>query len=292
VISPVPEPTLGELGEGSRKEAEGITMQFKHCVVVLCLLSLTAIGQNSAGDSPGAQTPIQGIKILSSTFDSSASPQRIQLEFINDTLTDITAWAYCVNAEKINDADPSQAFCTAVDPMSLVVDREVQEKMTLKPHVGDCPDCNFIHPGERKILSANFSTPVKTAEIQLNFVAYSNGQAEVSGPLGSSNLQNFSRGRQRVLELTQEVRDLGNRILADPTDQHPAVTMINELQSRSRNVPWLEAALRNFKKPEWRHGNNKEFIPDNQRDYLGKFVAEQAMKAAEFSKYQLKEGSQ
>jgi hypothetical protein len=95
-----------------------------------------------------------------------------------------------------------------------------------------------------------------------------------------------------VLELTQEVRDLGNRILADPTDQHPAVTMINELQSRSRNVPWLEAALRNFKKPEWRHGNNKEFIPDNQRDYLGKFVAEQAMKAAEFSKYQLKEGSQ
>lgn len=189
-------------------------MQFRYCAAVLYLLSIFAVGQNSADGSPSAQDPIRGIKILESSFDSTTSPQRVQLEFINDSPANITAWGYCVKAEKIDASDPSQEFCTMVDPASVVVDREIQEHLTLRPQIGDCPDCHFIHPGEHKILLGNFSLPVKSAQIQINLIAYSNDNVEISGPQGLSNLRQLSSSRKSQLRLTQELRDIGGRVLA------------------------------------------------------------------------------
>jgi hypothetical protein len=49
-------------------------------------------------------------------------------------------------------------------------------------------------------------------------------------------------------------------------------------------MAWI---LRNFKRPEWRHLKDTEYIPKDERGYLQKFVTEQRMKADEFSKHQI-----
>lgn len=262
-------------------------MRFKCSWIVVCVLSVVAWGQNQAQSSVPTQSSIHGIKILSSTFDASKSLEAVQLEFINDSPANITAWGYCVRTEKVKSEDQDQGFCTLVDPLPVAVDRDVQERITRQASPADCPACHFIHPGERKVLSAAFAVPVRSAQIQINLIAYSNGSAEISGQEGSSNLEQLSGGRQNLLRLTQRVLSMAKDILADPTNQHPTDRMITELQAQVSNEPGLRGYLRNLKKPEWRKGNSKEFIPDDERGYLRKFVFEKEMEAAELSKFQV-----
>lgn len=263
-------------------------MRLKHCAVFLGFLSPLAIGQNSAHGLPSLQHHFQGIKVLSSTFDSSGSPQTVQLDVINDSAQNITAWGYCVDAQKASAGDPDQNFCTIIDPVPTVVDREIRERVTLKPTVGDCPDCHFVHPGERKRLSANFSMPVASAAIRLTLVAYSDGTAETSGQDGAADLQTLTIQRKGYLQREQRLTAIGKRILSDASNQHPAMSMIEELQNQSRTDRSMEGIVDMLKTPEWRHADNQKFIPDDERGYLATFVSEHETKAAELPKYQIK----
>jgi hypothetical protein len=46
--------------------------------------------------------------------------------------------------------------------------------------------------------------------------------------------------------------------------------------------------LANLKRPGWRQGDNREFIPDNQREYLQQFLAEEQISATYLSKHQIR----
>jgi hypothetical protein len=258
------------------------------CVVLLSILSLFGQAQGAGNGVPSTQNQFHGIKIISSKFAVSASPQTVQLDFINDSPANITAWGYCVNADKTKNDDPSQDFCTLVDPVPVVIDRQIQEQITLKRTVGDCPDCHLLRPGEHKILFANFSLPVTDAAIRITLIVFSDGTVQTSGQEGASALQKLAAQRQGNLREEQELVGIGKRVLSDPTNQHPTSTMIGELENRSKADPWMEGTLRVFKTPEWRHANNKEFIPDDERVYLTNFVSEEEQKAAEFAKYQIR----
>jgi hypothetical protein len=167
------------------------------------------------------------------------------------------------------------------------MEREAQERITLETNPADCPTCHFVHTGEHKILSVAFVLPVISAEIQINLIAYSNGKVEISGPDAASRLQQIMSYRQQELKQQQELVDMAKKILVDPTNQHPATSMINELQNRIKTEPALEGYLRRFKTPEWRKGNDNEFIPDDERSYLSKFLSEQEIIAIELSKHQI-----
>jgi len=267
-------------------------MHLKFCAIGLCLLSVLARAQNPRTGSTSTQTPIKGIKIVSSSFDPLTSPQKVQLDFINDSASNITAWGFCVKAEKTRDNDPSQGFCRLIDVMPVVVDREVQERITREENPADCPDCHFVHPGEQKILSYSFGFPVRSAKIEINLIAYSNGKVEISGPEGSPQLKAIISYRQQDLRQAQHLIDIGKKILTDSTNPHPAVSMIDELQNRGKSEPFFADQLDDFKKPERRKGNYKEFLPEDEHGYLSKFVLEQEMKAVEFAKYLIPEVSQ
>jgi hypothetical protein len=262
-------------------------MRFKNCVTILCL-SVLALGQ-----SPGQSSiqTLRGIKIVSSNYDPNT--RTVQLDFINDTSSNITAWAYCVTAQKVADSDPYQGFCTLGDPTALVIDRQVQEQLTLRPIMGDSPDGHFVHPGEHKILSQHFSLPVAGAEIRVNMLIYSDGTTEMDGEFGEGAAKGIASGRRASLNQAQELAALGKKVLADQSDQHPAQTMIKDLQSRVQNEPDLptkanlQTTLDNFKKPEWRKANAAEFVPTDERGYLARFVKEHEMIATELAKYQL-----
>lgn len=262
-------------------------MRLSYCAVVLCLLSGLAAAQSSANSS--SQGSFHGIRISSSKFDPTTSPQTVQLDFINDSPNNLTAWAYCVYADKVKESDPSQGLCTMIDVVGVEVDRQVQEKITLKTNPADLPTYHFVHPGEHKILSASFALPVISANVQIKLLAYSDGTVERSSDdWGTNYFQQLALERKAWLETTQEVVSMGKKILADATNPHPAQTMINQLQNRTKE-PGMDYTLHFLKRPGWRHGNDKEFIPEDERDYLTKFVAEREMQANEYSKYLVRE---
>jgi hypothetical protein len=261
-------------------------MHFRHVPLVLCLLSVSALSQSPTKTPTSLQTPIHGIKIFSSSFD--ATTQTVKLDFMNDSPTDITAWGYCVKTVKAKSDDPDQSFCTWVDTLPVVVDREVHERTTLKPSRGACGDCYFIHSGEHKTISALFSSdPVASADIEINLIIQADASVESNGKEGTSALQEISRNRQVGLRLAKMLVSVGQGILDDQTNRHPTASMMIQFQKLLNTEPALKGSFYFFKRPEWRKANNAEFIPEDERGYLRQFVTENQLKIVEFSKHQL-----
>ena len=245
-------------------------MRFKH-LVVISLLSVSAMCQSPTQDPTSPQTPIHGIKIFSSSFD--ATTRTATLDFMNDSAADITAWGYCMNTTNRPGDNVGHGGCTAVDALPQVVERQTQEKITNKPITWDCSACHMLHPGEHKILSVDFSSvPIVSAEIVIRLIVYANGQVESIGNEGLHLQQYIASQRQDALKQHQELAEMGAAILADQSDQHPTATMIESLQ---RKHPKWTQTIHVFKSPEWRKGKDTEFIPKDERGYLQSFVTEQ-----------------
>lgn len=266
-------------------------MHFKHVALAISLLSVPAVSQNATQSFTTPQSSIQGIKIFSSTWDPKT--QTATLEFMNDSHSDITAWAYCLKDENLKGDNVEHGGCQGVDTLSAVISNEVQEQLTGKPTVGDCSGCHFLRPGEHKILSVDFSSvPVANARIEIDLIVYESGRVEANGNHGLGMQHHFAEARRETLDLQHRLIEMGEEILSDQTNQHPAVTMIDELESRVLTEPELKWALHVFKRPDWHKAKDTEYIPEDERGYLEKFVTEQRMKADELSKHQIAMASQ
>jgi hypothetical protein len=258
-------------------------MHVRHVALVLCLLSISALGQSPAQGSTSLQSPIHGIKIFSSNFD--ATTQTAKLDFMNDSPSDITAWGYCINTTNRPGDNVAHGGCSAVDALPQVVERQTQEKITNKPITWDCSACDMLHPGEHKVLSVDSSSvPEVNAEIVIRLIVYANGQVESIGNEGLGLQQYIASQRQNALKQHQELAEMGAAILADKSDQHPTATMIESLQ---RKHPEWTQTIHIFKSPEWRKLKDTEYIPNDERGYLQSFVTEQRMKTDELSKHQI-----
>lgn len=261
-------------------------MQFKYVLLALCLLSVSAIGQIQTQTQ--SLTPIRGIKVFSSSFDLSI--QTAKLDFMNDSPYDITAWGYCLRIQNLIGDNVPHMGCAEIDTLRSVTERKFEEQTSNKEAAWDCSSCHVIHPGEHKVIVQTFSPmTVANAEIDLNLVVYSNGQFEANSRDGLVMHEDIAKQRLSALKTFQELVDIGKRILADESNPHPTVTMIEELQSSVTAKPGLATALRQLKRPEWHKANGSEFIPKDERGYLQKFVTAQQFRVQEFSKHQIPE---
>jgi hypothetical protein len=261
----------------------GESMKSLQHIVALALLCLIAFAHGQPTSA------IRGIKVISSAFDQRSHTAK--LVFINDASANITAWGYCVKAQNASGNTVSHNFCTFVDPLGTVIEHKIE--LTKRPFLPElnCPTCDVTHPGEEQVLSADFSRwpEVIDGKIELNLVAYADGTIEtLANSDAQAELRDITRGRQGLLQTKQKIVQIGESILADTSNQHPASAMIRELESRVPNEPGLSETLRNFKRPEWHQGNDKEFIPANEQDYLKRFVAEQQVWISELSKNQIR----
>ena len=126
------------------------------------------------------------------------------------------------------------------------------------------------------------------ASIEINVVAYVDGTVETTGSSEAKSTSDYLiNGRKVGLKTTKEILALGQRILADSTNQHPATTMIHQLEAQSKDRPDLAEALQQFKKPEWPLGNNSEFVPENEGEYLQRYLKEQLVWVTELARNQL-----
>lgn len=251
------------------------------------VLGTGALGQNTLD--------IQGIKIVSSAFDSKTHTATLTL--VNDTPLNITAWGYCIDAENApNSTAPRHSFCTLHDALNPVIEQklEVAKRPFLSDEPNCSPGCRFIHPGQTETIAQDYSSApeVVDATIKVTFVVYGNGAVEaLSSEQGQLGWQAVASMRRAFLKRTQELVRRGREVLSDANNQHAAISMIESLKQMASDDQRLQGELDNFKKPEWRKGNDQEFIPTDERSYLQQYVADQQFKVVELSKNQVQGGA-
>lgn len=263
-------------------------MQWTLFAVFLYLPAVFAMGQNRSQGSVSAQTFIHGIKIESSGFDPAS--RVVKLVFINDSPIDITAWGYCIHAQTAPGSAVRHGFCTLVDSLPTVIGHRIElQKRPALPEP-ECHGCQLIHPGQEESIALDFSAfpEVIGATVQLNLIAYSGGKYElVPDQAGEAALHDLAGRRQAHLRVTQGILEVGRRVLADSSDPHPATTMIQAIQTT--NDPGMAPVLESFKRPERRAGNDQEFVPGNERDYVQRFVKDEEIWADQLLRNQIKE---
>jgi len=253
----------------------------KHLARLILTLLLVA---GAYGQIPSNMT---GIKIKESSFDPQT--RTVTLAFINDSVSDITAWAYCVRTQNAAVGKPEHGYCTTIDPLSVVIDYKIEAQKRPRLLEPDCPMCRLIHPGQQHVLSFAYPqfTEIVSAKIEIVLVAYSDGSVEVAPEQeGNTAVGELTARRQQELEVSQTVLGMGQRILADSGNPHPAAAMIEQLKTAGDSR--LAGITESFKKPEKHQGNDREFIPNAEREYLTGFVAEQQVRAAMYSRHQIK----
>lgn len=242
---------------------------------------------------------IKGIKIKESTFDPKTKIAK--LTFINDSAADITGWAYCVHVTQIPGDYPSHGTCLMTDTSGPVVNYRINRKLFPKAPEPDCGGCRPIHPGQDYTFEGNLGSfpEVTNANIEVVMAVFSDGTWSANEQ-GKSWLRGFAEGRKDFLLITQQIIEMGNKVLADPNEKNPVVTMLAQMKQRahlagtsafSTKLPEgltytdeygrrsTEAPLDDetveLMRPDWRKGDNREYIPENQRGYLEAFLQKQ-----------------
>jgi hypothetical protein len=226
----------------------------------------------------GQTADIHGIKIKESGFDGKT--MTLCLTFINDRAADVTAYHYCFKAIA---ADPKQTseHCEVVDALTHVL--EMQADKRARPGLPEItlsgPDENFVHPGqERRIEERIAWSGVIGGSMSIDAVAWSDDTFE-----GSVE----SIIAERTAELQE--RQFVSRTISDTLSgsRKPMVAYAIEIfqqklqESRARNDACspcqqkidyvLKYAILHLQQPERHKGKTKEFVPDNQREFLNQF---------------------
>ena len=235
-------------------------------LLVLLLLAAAACGQTA---------DIHGIKIKQSGLDGTT--MTLSLTFINDRAADVTAYHYCFKAIA---ADPRQTSeqCEVVDALTPVL--ELQADKRARPRLNVTligPRYNFVHPGEERRIEERIAwSGILRGSISIDAVAWSDDTFEgAAQPIIA----------ERTAELQE--RQFVSRTIKDAlSGSQPMVASVIALlqqeqqeAGKDRCLPCQEKrgyvvkyAILHLQQPERHKGKTKEFVPDNQREFLKQFL--------------------
>jgi hypothetical protein len=244
----------------------------KNCrLLVLLFLAAAACGQTA---------DIHGIKIKQSGFDGTT--MTLSLTFINDRAADVTAYHYCYKAIA---ADPKRTseHCELIDALTAVLEMAADKRARpWLPEITELsPRWNVVHPGQGRRIEERipWSGIFISGSMSIDAVAWSDDTFE-----GSAAQIIIA---ERTAELQE--RQFVSMTISDTLSgsREPMVTSAIEIfqqelqKSRARNdacSPCQEKreyvlmdAILHLQQPERHKGKTKEFVPDNQREFLQQF---------------------
>jgi hypothetical protein len=250
---------------------KGNIKTMKNCrLLVLSLLAAAACGQTA---------DIHGIKIKESGFDGQT--MTLSLTFINDRAADVIAYHYCFKAIA---ADPKQTseHCEVVDALTHVLEDAADRRARpwLPEITSRSPRDNVVHPGqERRIEQGIAWRGVIGGSMSIDAVAWSDDTFE--GPAAQIIIAERTAEIQERQFVSRTISDSlsGSR---EPMVAYAIGIFQQELQkSRATNdvcSPCQEKreyvlmdAILHLQQPERHMGKTKEFVPDNQREFLKQF---------------------
>jgi hypothetical protein len=252
---------------------------------IIWIFAVLAVAQVTAAQTQAAD--IHGIKIKDSGFDGAT--KTVSLTFINDRAADITAYNYCIVT-----TDPtSQTFdqCSVVDAMTLVLYEQAARR--LRPWLNFksiCDECSFVHPGEeRQIKQGVGYTNTIRASIRIDSVAWSDDTFE-------GNAQPIITERTAELKEREFVSKTVRKALSNgPLMVESAIADLQQEQKEadkdrctdcaSKRLGVIVNAIRDLQQPKRYLGNTKEYVPDNQSEFLEQFLVRHEALSAEHAKH-------
>jgi hypothetical protein len=234
---------------------------------------------------------MRGIKIKQSGFD--AQTKTLSLTLINDRAADITAYHYCFMVIS-TDSRQTRKQCRLIDALTSVLEMKAARKA--RPSLPDItllgPSENVVHPGEERTIEERigYNDTIVNGSISIDAVAWSDTTFQGSAQFIIE---------ERTAELQE--RQFVSRIIKDSLlgGQAPMVTsVIAALQQeqqeankdgcfacQEKRTHVLMEAIDNLQQPGRHMGNPKEFVPDNQREFLKQFTVRHDSLSEEHAKH-------
>ena len=253
----------------------------KNCrLLVLLLLAAAAFGQTS---------DIHGIKIKQSGLDGTT--MTLSLTFINDRAADVTAYHYCFKAIA---ADPKQTSeqCKLIDALTSVLQTQAARKA--RPGLNFAllgPSDNFVHPGEERRIEERIAwSGILRGSISIDAVAWSDdtfeGSAQSIIAERTAELQErqfVSRTVKGWLSGSQE--PMVASVIADLQQEQKEAGKDACLPCQEKRTYVLMDAILHLRQPKRHLGDTKEFVPDNQREFLKQFLVRHDSLSEEHAKH-------
>jgi hypothetical protein len=244
----------------------------KNCRLPVLLLLATAACSQTAD--------IHGLKIKESGFDGKT--MILSLTFINDRAADVTAYHYCYKAIA-TDPKKTGEQCELIDALTHVLEDAADRRARpwLPEIISPGPWDNVVHPGQERRIEERipWSGIFIGGSMSIDAVAWSDDTFEGSA------------AQIIIAERTEELqeRQFVSRTISDTLSgsREPMVASAIEIfqqelqKSRARNDACfpcrikreyvLMDAILHLQQPERHKGKTKEFVPDNQREFLKQF---------------------
>jgi hypothetical protein len=238
-------------------------------IAMFLLLAVAAVGQTA---------DIHGLKIKESGFD--ATTMTLSLTSINGRAADVTAYRYCFKAIA-SDPKRTSEQCELIDALTPILEMAADKKARPGLNYTETgPRENAVHPGQgRRIEERIPYSGIIGGSMSIDAVAWSDDTFE--GPAAQSIID------ERTAELQE--RQFVSRTISDTLSgsREPMVASAIEIfqqalqESRARNDACfpcrikreyvLMDAILHLQQPERHKGKTKEFVPDNQREFLQQF---------------------
>ena len=226
----------------------------------------------------GQTADIQGLKIKDSGFD--AKTKTVSLTFINDRAADITAYHYCFTALS-TDSKQTREQCRLIDVLTTVLEMQAARKARpLLPEITLLgPSQNLVHPGEERKIEEQigYNDAIFSGSIHIDAVAWSDDTFEGAAQLIIAERTAELQERQFVSRTIKNALSDGQ----EPTVASVIAALRQEQQEASKDgcLACLEKrthvlmdAVQHLQQPKRHLGDIKEFVPDNQREFLEQFL--------------------
>ena len=266
----------------------------RSAVLLLALLQAAVVyGQGIA--------TIHGIKVKESTYDPET--KMVKLNFINDRAADITAYHYCINLEYI-DPKMSHRECSLMDPLIEVLyfnahsrERQAPNPNTLSD-MCSMPMCNVVHPGQERIIEKHIGYQgLVNGTVVVDLVVWSDDMFEgeetqrqelVAERSGLVEIHQFASKTIKDALANGPEPDLVNAVLVTLQAEHersPLVRTSDNANTRAIRKFAIADLAEEIRRPDRHKGSEREYVPENQRDYLSLCLRRHDYLAAEFAKH-------
>lgn len=215
----------------------------------------------------------------------------MSLTFINDREADITAYNYCFT---VVSTDPNQTReqCRVVDAMTVVLyeqaARNLRPMLNFKPI---CDDCSFIHPGDERNIKEGigYNDTIYRGSIRIAAVAWSDDTFE--GDSQPIITERTAELKEREFVSTTVRKALSNgplmviSAIADLQQEQKEADKDRCNACASKRLGVIGNAIRDLQQPKRYLGNTREYVPDNQREFLEQFLVRHEALSAEHAKH-------
>ena len=257
---------------------------------LLALATIYASGQTVIPPAPLGPT-INGVKIMKSGFDPAT--KTLKLVFMNDRAADITAYHYCF---QVISTDPKQTReeCKLVDALASVLETKAEEKA--RPGLAEItvlgPNQNFVHPGEERKIEERigYNETIYNGSISIDAIAWSDdtfaGSAQIIIDERTAELQErqfVSRTIKNALSDGQE--PTVTSVIAALRQEQQEADKDHCLVCSLKRSHVLMGAIDDLQQPGRHVGDMREFVPDNQREFLKQFLAQHDSLSEEHAKH-------